>query len=53
VGHGLENIHEMSKGIEVIPWNFAMVYVQIIKWVSIFVLKVVIPVGSGILYLHM
>ena len=36
-----------------IPWNFAMVYVQIIKWVSIFVLKDVIPAGFGILYLHM
>ena len=37
----------MSQGIEVIPWNFAMVYVQISTVVSTSVLRDVIPAGSG------
>ena len=37
----------MSQEIEVIPWNSAMVYVQISTVVSTSVLMDVIPAGSG------
>ena len=29
-GQGIFDIHQMSKGIEVISWTFEMVYVQIL-----------------------
>lgn len=45
---GLEILIQLSKGVEVIPWNFAMAYVQMSKWILLMILKDVIPAGLDI-----
>lgn len=44
----LEILVQLSKGVEVILWNFAMAYVQISKWIFLMILKDVIPAGLDI-----
>ena len=44
----LEILVQLSKGLEVIPWNFAMAYVQMSKWILLMILKDVIPAGLDI-----